>query len=83
MFLIGQVSGLVKNLNIWIFSDIINVINDILCMRVLHIELYRFLLLLLLFLTTFSDLNIISQSQHRQTVFTENFMFLSDQVKTL
>ena len=32
MFLVGQVSGLVKNFNIGIFSDITNVINVKLCM---------------------------------------------------
>ena len=45
MFLAGQVSGLVENLNIWIFSDTINVINVKLCMMVLHIDLYLFITL--------------------------------------
>ena len=40
MFLVGQVSGLVENFNIGIFSDTINVINIKLSMMVLHIEFY-------------------------------------------
>ena len=35
MFLVGQVSGLVENFNIGIFSDTINVINVQLCIMVL------------------------------------------------
>ena len=35
-----QVSWLIKNFNIGIFSDTRNVINVKLCMMVLHIELY-------------------------------------------
>ena len=42
MFLVGQVSGLVKNFNIGIFSDIINVINVKLCMMVLTLSLILF-----------------------------------------
>ena len=45
MLLVGHVSGLVRNLNIWIFSDTINVINIKLCMIVLHIKLYLFMTL--------------------------------------
>ena len=40
MFLVSQVSGLVENLNIGIYSDTINV-N--LCMMILLIELYQFI----------------------------------------
>ena len=43
MFLVGQVSGLVKNFHTGIFSDTINVINVKLCMMVLHIEHYLFI----------------------------------------
>ena len=43
MFLIGQVSGLVRNFNIGIYSDTINVINVKLCMMSLLIELYMFI----------------------------------------
>ena len=35
VFLVGQVSGLLENLNIGIFSDTISVINVKLCMMVL------------------------------------------------
>ena len=45
MFLVGQVAKLVKNLNTWIFSDTLNVINDKLCMMTLLIELYLFIAL--------------------------------------
>ena len=40
MFLVDQVSGLVENWNIGMFSDTINVINAKLCMVVLFFELY-------------------------------------------
>ena len=40
MFLIGQMSVLVKNFDIQIFSDTINIIKVKVCMMVLHIELY-------------------------------------------
>ena len=40
MFLVGPVSGLVKNFNSGIYSDTINVVNVNLCMMVLLIELY-------------------------------------------
>ena len=43
MFLVGQVSGLVENFNIGIFSDTMNVTNVKLYMVVLHIELYLFI----------------------------------------
>ena len=39
MFLVSQVSGLVENFKIGIFSDIINVINVKLCVMALCIEL--------------------------------------------
>ena len=42
MFLVSQVSGLIKKSNIRILSDTVNVINGKLCMMVLHIELYLF-----------------------------------------
>ena len=40
MLYVGQVSGLVEDFNIGIFSDTINVINIKLSMMVLHIEFY-------------------------------------------
>ena len=40
MFFVGQVSGLVKNVNTGIYSDTIKVINVKLCMMTLLIELY-------------------------------------------
>ena len=43
MFFFGKVSGLVKNFNIGIYSDTINMINVKLCVMVLLIELYLFL----------------------------------------
>ena len=42
MLLVSQVSGLVENFEIGIFSDSINAINVKLCMVVLLIELYLF-----------------------------------------
>ena len=67
MFFVGQVSGLVKNSNIAIYTDTINVINVKLCMMVLLIDY-----------TPFSDLDHISRSQQCQTVLTENFVFFSN-----
>ena len=43
MILVGQVSDLDENFNVGVFRDI-NVINVKLCMMVLHIELYLFML---------------------------------------
>ena len=44
MFFVSQVSGLVENCNIGVYSDTINVINVELCMVVLLlIELYLFI----------------------------------------
>ena len=43
MFLVSQVSGLVENFNIGIYSDSINVINVKLCMMALLIDLYLFI----------------------------------------
>ena len=44
MFLVGQVSGLVENLNIGIYSDTISVVNILkLCMMVLLIKLHLFI----------------------------------------
>ena len=45
MFLVSQVSGFVKNCNIGIYTDTINVINVKLSMMVLLIEHYLFILL--------------------------------------
>ena len=45
MFLVSEVSGLVKYFNTGIFSDTVNVIDIKLCMMVLLIELYLFVLL--------------------------------------
>ena len=43
IFLAGQVSGIVKNFNMGIFSDTINVMNVKLCMVVLLFELCLFI----------------------------------------
>ena len=43
MFMVSQVSGLVENFNIGIYSDTINVINVKLCMMILLTELYLFI----------------------------------------
>ena len=43
MFLVGQVSGLVENFYIGIYSDTINVINVKLCLIELLFELYLFI----------------------------------------
>ena len=43
MFFIGQLSGLVENVNIWIYSDIINVVNVKPGMMVLLCELCLFI----------------------------------------
>ena len=55
MFFISQVSGLVKNFNVGIYSDTIYVINVKLCMVVLLRALPA--------QNTFSDLGHISKSQ--------------------
>ena len=43
MFFISQVSGLVANFNIGIYSDTMNMVRLKLCMMVLLIELYLFI----------------------------------------
>ena len=43
MFFVNQVSGFVKNFNIGIYSDTINVINIKHCLMVLLIKLYLFI----------------------------------------
>ena len=43
MYFVNQMSGLVRNFNIVIYSDTINVVNVKLCMMVILIELYLFL----------------------------------------
>ena len=65
-----QVSGLVRNFNIGIYSDTITVINVYLSMIVLLIELY-------LFIPVSVMLIIFSRSQQYQTFLIENFVFLS------
>ena len=69
MFLIGEVSGLVENFNIGIFSGTLNVINVNLCMVALFMELYLFILLLVT--------DHISRAQQYQTISSKNFIFLS------
>ena len=64
MILVDQVSGLVENVNVGIFSDTGNVIN------VIHIELTCSL--------HFSNLDIISRPEQYPTVLNENFVFLFD-----
>ena len=70
MILVGQVPGLVKNVDIGILSDTIKVLNIKLCMIVRQIELYLFL--------HFSEFHIIFQVHSSVTVLTEHFMFLSN-----
>ena len=70
MSLVAQVSGLVKNFHIGIFSDTINyVIKVKFCMIVLHVELYLF--------STFSVILTLFQSRGNVIFF---FFFASDQV---
>ena len=57
MFLVSQVSGLAKNFDIKIFSDMINVTNVKLGKMVLFIELYLFIPLLVTFTTLQAKLN--------------------------
>ena len=59
--------------NIANFLETMNVIKVKLCMMVVLIALYPVVPLL-------SDLDCISRSQQCQTVLTENFIFLSDEV---
>ena len=70
MFWVDQVSVLVKNFNIGIFSDTINAINVKLCMMVLP-ELYLIVILSVTF-TLFQGHSSI------KLLYTENVMFLSD-----
>ena len=60
MFLVGQLSGLVKNFNLGIYSDIMNVITFRLCMVVLLIALYLFIPLSVT-LTIFQGHNNVKQ----------------------
>ena len=59
-FLVGQVSGLVENVSIEIYSDTTNVINVKLCLMVLLIELYLFIPLSVA-LTIFERLSNVKQ----------------------
>ena len=68
-FLVGQVSGRLKNFSIGIFADTIDVINV-----KLHDGTTR---LALPVHFTFNDLDFISRSQQCQTVLAESFIFLS------
>ena len=43
MFFISQVSGLVENFNIWVYSDTIDMMNAKIFMMVPLIELYLFI----------------------------------------
>ena len=45
MFFVSQLSGLVENFNIGMYSDTINVMNVKLCIMVLLTELYPFMAL--------------------------------------
>ena len=64
MFLVGKVPRLVKNSNIGIFADTMNVVDVRLCMKVLYIELYLVIII---------GFDIISRLQQCQIVFIENF----------
>ena len=70
MFLVGQVSGLVRNFYVGNFSYTKNVINTELCMMVLYIR-WGFPVH-----DTFSDNDIVLRSQQWQTVSAEGFMLL-------
>ena len=70
MFLVDQVSRLVENFNMGIFSDTVNVINVKLCMMILLVELYL--------LIPFNVLDLISRLQHCRAVLSEHFLFISD-----
>ena len=72
MFFLGQLSGLVINFNIGIYSDTLTVINVKLCMMVLLIELYLYMPL--------SVTITIFQGHSSQTVFTANVVFLSSYI---
>ena len=60
MFLVGYMSGLVKNFNLGNFSDTMNVINVRLCMVVLLSELYLFITLSMT-LTLFQGFSCVKQ----------------------
>ena len=60
MFSVGQVSGLVKNFIIGIYSDTMTVVNIKLCMMVLLIKLYLFIPLSMT-LAIFQGLDSIKQ----------------------
>ena len=72
LFSVGQLSGFVRNFNIGIYSDTVNVINVKLCMMILLIELYLF--------TPFSM--TLTIFQHHSSVehvpLTENVVFSSE-----
>ena len=61
--LVGQLSGLVINFSIGIYSDTINVINVKLCLKVLLIEVYL-LMLLSVTLTIFQHHSSVEQFWH-------------------
>ena len=69
MCFVCQVSWLVKNFNIGIYSDTINMINVKLYMMVLLIELYLFIPLSVTLMMCHGHSNL-------KTVLTENFVFL-------
>ena len=73
---VGRLSLCGKHFNVAIFSDTIPMINGKLCMML--VPMHRALPIR----TTFSDLDCISMSQQCQTVLTEKFMLISDQVET-
>ena len=62
MLLVDEVSGLVENFDIGIFSGTINVLNVKLCVMVLHIEVYLFSTLSVT-LTLFQGHSIVKQFQ--------------------
>ena len=76
MFMVGQVSWLVENFNIGIFSETINVMIYQTLSRLCDGTICWALPVH----TTSSDLDYISRAQQYKTVKTENFVFLSDKV---
>ena len=75
MFFMGQVPGLVKNFNIEIYSDTINVINVKFCMMVLLIEPFLFIPLSVT-LTVFQGHSKVKQFQL-------NFFLFISEIETL
>ena len=82
--MLGKCLGLIKDFNIGIYSNTINVINGKHWDLLKHHKCDKWQTLhdgttpcALPFQASFGDLDRISKSQQRQTVLTENYVFLS------